>query len=945
MKRIVSVVCVLLFCVFLPYTIADAEQPEKALTLMVYMCGSNLESQNGSASSDIEEMLQSEYNLEQVNVILMTGGSVKWEDYGYSGKTTISTVNPNYTLRDVGQQVTDASSEALDMGDPATLSMFLDYGIENYPAEKYALILWDHGAGPLDGVCLDELHGNNRLSISELAGALGAANIPGKLSWIGFDACLMGTAEVAQMVAPYAEYMIASQDTEPAYGWNYVFLKDIEEDADGAATGIRIVDTYFEGAKEGETGLTLSCLDLSKISDVITAMDDFFSPVGRSMNETTFAMLSNLRTASTNFGKAIRAERETGYDLVDLGNLMLHYGDIGNTWALRHALRDAVVYSRPEGKGISGLSVYHPLQNKQDYLSGWAEAYDKLPFSHGYQNYLNAFGTLLTGAKMADWSDMILEDDGFDAEKHNLYSLWLSSEQQSSFSSAQLIVLGTMSDAYRGSVEDAQLSEVGVPIEEGLCYYPVWVGEAESGNDGRVSVAYSGRSLYLIDESGSPVAGPVSYEMSDDGQEYYIFVDYHDYSGLEEFIPSSKVMYVCVQDPDSDSLNIVRTEVYDQVTRSYTRRIGFEEADYTMMMIDRQARYLPDADGTLVPFEEWKEASQSIEIALPLQWNLRFFDAQLSGTPLYATLQITDVQKNSYCTPLVRIQNPNLYNIDISPRTVSVDDFNFTLYTILDTSPLNAGLSLIAEVENTSERELYCFSTYVILNGVRTVTGKHGIIPLSVHGIKPGETGYATCRLDPVELTGMDTLDTISLQLSVSPSDEIGFSYHEDFSFEVSNGDLSSLNTGEFRVVAEKEEDGIIWQVEGLKRTASNGLSFVLHITNTTTKTFSCEGSVVFNHVIQTEDEFRAEVEPNTDQYCWVEIQNRTILPFFKVKGSWNTRFLAEYNLLEKFGVSEISNITLTLNENTGQKCVGNISLDLKPAFSFTAEDAAMQET
>lgn len=42
-----------------------------------------------------------------------------------------------------------------------------------------------------------------------------------KFAFIGFDACLMATVETANMLVPHADYMFASEETEPGYGWDY----------------------------------------------------------------------------------------------------------------------------------------------------------------------------------------------------------------------------------------------------------------------------------------------------------------------------------------------------------------------------------------------------------------------------------------------------------------------------------------------------------------------------------------------------------------------------------------------------------------------------------------------------------------------------------------------------------------------------------------------------
>ena len=42
-----------------------------------------------------------------------------------------------------------------------------------------------------------------------------------KFDFVGFDACLMATYEMAAHMASYADYMVASEELEPGIGWNY----------------------------------------------------------------------------------------------------------------------------------------------------------------------------------------------------------------------------------------------------------------------------------------------------------------------------------------------------------------------------------------------------------------------------------------------------------------------------------------------------------------------------------------------------------------------------------------------------------------------------------------------------------------------------------------------------------------------------------------------------
>ena len=136
-----------------------------------------------------------------------------------NGRTAACPVTnaPSCCLTDTGFVPVD-TYPAENMGDPLTLSSFLNYGFDFFPADSYSLILWDHGGGPVLGYGVDE-NFRDLLTLDELSEALEdsvGAHMT-KLEWIGFDACLMSSLEVASVLAPYANYMIASQETEP--GW------------------------------------------------------------------------------------------------------------------------------------------------------------------------------------------------------------------------------------------------------------------------------------------------------------------------------------------------------------------------------------------------------------------------------------------------------------------------------------------------------------------------------------------------------------------------------------------------------------------------------------------------------------------------------------------------------------------------------------------------------
>ncbi|MCR4647098.1 MAG: peptidase C11, partial [Oscillospiraceae bacterium] len=184
------------------------------VTIMVYMCGTDLESKHGMASSDLSEMASANLGS-NVNIIAYTGGCSKWKTSGIS-----NTTNQIYQVKDGGLKCLVKDDGEKSMTEPATLSGFIQYCSTNFPANRYELIMWDHGGGSVSGYGYDEKFKNKgSMNLAGIRTALRNGGV--KFDFIGFDACLMATAETALMLNEFGDYMIASEETEPGIGWYY----------------------------------------------------------------------------------------------------------------------------------------------------------------------------------------------------------------------------------------------------------------------------------------------------------------------------------------------------------------------------------------------------------------------------------------------------------------------------------------------------------------------------------------------------------------------------------------------------------------------------------------------------------------------------------------------------------------------------------------------------
>ena len=400
-------------------------------TILVYMCGSNLESDDGSASDDIAEMLDVE-KADNIRFVIQTGGASKWENSNIDA-TKIQRFeinNKKLTLAD--------EQELADMGKSETLSSFLRWGIEKYPAEHTALILWDHGGGSISGVCFDDLYDSDSLSLKDVDNALfDVFDLMGhNFDFIGFDACLMGTVESANILASYADYMIASQETVPGYGWNYRRLGNYirkNPTANGGDIGKYFIDEYFDQYSDLKCAntLTMSVVDLSKIDAFTVAFNRFAHNLYSATEDTSrlSGVTRNILKAD-NFGGNNKA---VGYtNMVDLKGLIESGSEYaqGADEALA-ALADAVVYSRggSDHSAACGLSVYYPLE-----VSGSTElgTFGDVAISPYYLAYVDrsAYGMTHTGdtsgydsSEIIDiWTASNSTDASGDAAYWNSYS-------------------------------------------------------------------------------------------------------------------------------------------------------------------------------------------------------------------------------------------------------------------------------------------------------------------------------------------------------------------------------------------------------------------------------------------------------------------------------------------------------------------------------------------
>jgi len=356
---------------------AVAESTAANWAVYWYLCGSDLESGGGFATGDLSELLEVKLP-ENVKVVIQTGGSTQWHNDIVDASKLQRFVYDSEGLKLVDEQ------PSASMGDAGTLTDFLSFAKTNYPADKTAVVFWNHGGGSVTGAAFDELYGNDSLTLDELYAAfsgvwdVSAENQP--LELIGFDTCLMATVDVAYTFSDIARYMVASEEVEPANGWYYskwVGALAESPDMDGAALGQIICDSYYAGCEAvgTEQRVTLSLTDLSKVSPLLEAYDTFGAQCLASacQDPAFFSQFARAAYQSENYGGNTK---EQGYtNMVDLGDLARQSaGIVASAQSVLSALSDCVIYQvgGPYRAQASGLSCYYSYNGDTDDFMGYA---------------------------------------------------------------------------------------------------------------------------------------------------------------------------------------------------------------------------------------------------------------------------------------------------------------------------------------------------------------------------------------------------------------------------------------------------------------------------------------------------------------------------------------------------------------------------------------------
>lgn len=354
----------------------------KKVVVMEYIIGSNLEDDRGMASINIKQMKGATEKGEGVDFVVQAGGSDRWFTSGVEDATV-----GRYLISGGKIETAEMIDKTTCMSEPESLTDFIVWAKKNYPADRYMLVLWDHGGGFASGYGVDSLNdraaaGETTMKASEIIDAIKGAGM--KFDVIGFDACLMQNVEYANALEPYADYYLASEETEPGTGWFYTagFGKLAEDPTLSTAEfGKSIISSYDQCQRvlnEGEPdhSCTLSLVDLTLVKPVYEQLTDFYKKSTDLIEEkpSVYANMSAARSGSYQFADEEQVDMVSYMNNLKKADYKQQVTTDEELDRIADTAKACVVYRNSDSAdGINGLAIDFPYKDLSMYKYEYAE--------------------------------------------------------------------------------------------------------------------------------------------------------------------------------------------------------------------------------------------------------------------------------------------------------------------------------------------------------------------------------------------------------------------------------------------------------------------------------------------------------------------------------------------------------------------------------------------
>ena len=586
----------------------------------------------GSATSDLAEITGSEFP-DNLKVVVQTGGAKRWQN---------SLINPNRSQRfliDAENSMTQVYDGSLvNMGKSSTLTDFISFCVENYPADHKILVFWDHG-GATGGICYDEIFDMDHLTLDEVSegieNAVGSEGSEPYFDVIGFDACLMSCAEVAHTLCPYTQYIFASEESEPGSGWAYESLIGAFTDEAGVnavRVGKALTDGYIETcvssyAKYGYVSpVTFSIIDAQQGNEAYLAYCDFCKEALKLVAEDPSALSELSRAAQSSI--AYCGEAYKYYNTIDLGIFMQEAKSFLPEAAEKvlSAIDKAALYVRSSSYlgDSTGLSIYFPARMEDmsginkflTYINDVSESDD-----------INALYYYKVAGCLNDSLREYAASAGCDSIPNLDYSI------MNAFSGGELTCLGDGNMSMKLDAEELSLAQTvrfGLakinPETDDIVYYGE-DGYAFLDPDGSISTNFSGKWLFFD-------GYPLPLEVVSETDEEIMFRTPISYNGLDAWLMTG----------------------YNAENDEYTL-LGIREQLNEAGTAGRSLLPLKDDASILIYYDTGNLTSNATsyddQLVIYKSGETKLEECPLQDGTYYEYIILEDLRSDTYCSPIV----------------------------------------------------------------------------------------------------------------------------------------------------------------------------------------------------------------------------------------------------------------------------------------------------
>lgn len=637
-KLIISLIIVFIFIVLSIVGICylvNNKLGNQDRTIMIYMVGSNLESQSGLGTVDLNSIDYNKMDNENINVVLIAGGSEDWyNDYISKDETSI------YELTSDGYKKVKTQS-IKNMGDSQVFSEYLDYVYENYKTDKYDLVFWNHG-GAIIGSEFDDLSGDN-LSLEEMELGLDNSkfNEKNKLELVMFRTCLNGTIEVADVFNEYAEYLVASEEVTLGSSRTSVlnFINNINTSDNGYDVGYKFIESYKNQIAQlkqayGSEGIysTYSIVDLSKIDNLTKSLNDFVRDINISEHYNT---ISRVRTNLYQY-----AQDDASYDMVDLYNLVDGLKDISKTKAEKvlKNIESAIVYNWATNDNSRGMSVYFPYNGSSKVRNMLLTLYNNFDSLSEYGNFISNFNSIKSGG-VKNYSfnnnNINISNESEISQSYD-FTLELTDEQLNGYAKAEYLVFLDKGDGY---------------------FWPVYKGLEVDLKGKTLNANINGKALKITDDDADYVFPLFETYNGDDFIKYTTSVILENFSAESPSDWKMDTATLTLVLDKSDNKIKVGSVVLNEKDENKPNSVAVNLKDYEYIAFGSMSHKLLDSNGNF-SMEVYNENNngiyEGVEITIDelSNFNLSSFD---DNNNYYSVFRIYDVDNNVYYSKLIEM--------------------------------------------------------------------------------------------------------------------------------------------------------------------------------------------------------------------------------------------------------------------------------------------------